>query len=268
MRPSLLTIAGTDPSSAAGVQVDLQVFRDLGWHGCSVITAVIAQNTQGASGWHVLSAEDVGAQLDAIFEDIPIAAVKIGVLPDAAHVHAMTRRLAARDLPTVVDPVLATGDGATSLVRDGALEAVRASGMMERVTVWTPNVPEAATLLGAKVEDVAAAPLMAARRLHQEWGPAAVLLKVGHILSDAGEVRDVFADASGARLLAGLPRLTSIGDVRGTGCQLSSAIATGLAAGQPPEQATERARLYLWDMLRRRARHVGTGRRVITRAGA
>jgi len=262
----VLTIAGTDPSGAAGIQVDLQVFRDLGHHGLSVITAVLWQNTQGVDGWRVLSASDLEQQIESIARDISPSAIKIGVLPSGEQVEVVAKYVKRAGVPVVLDPVLASGDGSTSLVEPGATEVMR-EVLMEHVTVLTPNLPELASFC---CEDDLSQSLLAgaAARGRQQLGVANLLLKAGHLPLDTSskEIADAFASEEGARSCKPLPRL-AVGDVRGTGCQLSSAIATGLADGLAPYEACERARAYLWDLLRRRARSIGRGRAVITRAG-
>ncbi|MEC9439960.1 MAG: hydroxymethylpyrimidine/phosphomethylpyrimidine kinase [Myxococcota bacterium] len=266
---NVLTIAGTDPSGAAGIQVDLQVFRDLGHHGLSAITAVLWQNTVGVQGWRVLSADDLAAQIDVLSRDISPAAIKIGVLPSIEQVEVVTRYIAHAGVPVVLDPVLASGDGSTSLVEPGAMDAMR-ERLMEHVTILTPNLPELVQLCG---EEVSEQELLAgaAWRGRAKLGVANLLLKAGHLPTHQrpDQIADAFASASdtSGRLCESLPML-SVRNVRGTGCQLSSAIAAGLADGLEPYAACERARVYLWDLLRRRARFIGKGRAVITRSGA
>mgnify|MGYP000029377793 CR=1 FL=1 len=268
---NVLTIAGTDPSGAAGIQVDLQVFRDLGHHGLSAITAVLWQNSVSVDGWRVLSAQELASQIDVLSRDIAAAAIKIGVLPSAEQVEVVARFVERAGVPVVLDPVLASGDGSTSLVEPGATEAMREL-LMEHVTVLTPNLPELALLCGESVDEQELL-AEAAGRGRELLGVANLLLKAGHLPESsrprpAAEIADAFASAShpDGKLCQPLPRL-AVKNVRGTGCQLSSAIAAGLADGLDAYAACERARKYLWDLLRRRARFIGKGRAVITRAG-
>ena len=258
MTDILLTIAGTDPSGAAGIQADLQVFRDFGFHGASVITSVLWQNTVGVRGQRPVELDVLRAQLDAVLSDLAVSAIKVGLVPTAAHWDVILDSLPAAT-PVVVDPVFASGDGRTPLVTQDVLDAVRRS--LSRVDVVTPNAPEAAALT-----DVAVATLDDALRAAEHLvalGARAVLLKAGHLSQRSQAIRDVWADAGGARLMQPLPAIEV--DVRGTGCQLSSAVAAGLARGDAPFDAAESARGYLSELLRLRRQRIGHGREVVVR---
>jgi hydroxymethylpyrimidine/phosphomethylpyrimidine kinase len=252
---TLLTIAGTDPSSAAGIQVDLQVFRDYGFHGASVITAVVWQNTIGVRGFRALEADDVIAQLDAVLDDLEVTVVKVGMVPTARQVDAIVERI--DQLAVVWDPVLRSGSGEAALVDPDAIDAIRRA--LPDVTVLTPNVPEAARLSGIEIETRADAHRAAGELLNR--GPDAVLLKTGHLDEGEDTFRDVFASADGIIDLEPLSAIDA--DVRGTGCQLSSAIAAEMARGAAAREACEHARRYLHEMLRTRRRSVGKGRDIV-----
>lgn len=254
----VLTIAGTDPSSAAGIQADLQVFRDHGLHGASVITAVLWQNTREVAGYRVLPAAEIGYQLDAILEDIPIAAVKVGMVPNEKIAWEIVSRFENSAIPVVVDTVFTSGSGKTHLTRDKP--RLVSDLLLPIATVATPNAREAAQILERDVTTENA--LEAAAELRERFGPISVLLKAGH-MNGQGEIRDVFADLAGARWMRPLERITV--DVRGTGCQLSSAIAAGLANERPVERACEDARVYLNELLLDHRRAIGKGREVIVR---
>lgn len=285
---SLLTIAGSDPSGGAGVQVDLQVFRDFGFHGLSVFTALVCQNTAGARGFEPVAPALVRAQLETLLEDIEPAGVKVGMLPNAAVVEVVADILTSprhAHLPLVLDPVLASSAG-QSLVETGCVDAMR-QYLLGRVQLLTPNLQEAGALLGRAIrsrDDFQRAPadLLA-------LGSEAVLLKAGHLPEiappaqgqgdDAQTVSDLFADATGTHALAALPRVPD--DVRGTGCQLSSALLACMvqarAAAATSGNCTvpgamiapvERARGYLNHLLHTRRRNIGRGRPVIVRAPA
>lgn len=260
---ALLTIAGTDPCGAAGIQVDLQVFRDFGFHGLSAISAVVAQNTSGVRAYEAVSEAIFKEQLDALAEDIPIEGVKIGMLPTVRSIEGVGRFLESTSPPFVVlDPVLASGDGAHALSAAGALEAL-VEVLVPRVSVLTPNVVEASAMLGrplATLDDL----LLAAEDLCR-LGCAGVLLKAGHLAHRSSDdlIRDIWADEEGAIVLEGLERIEA--DVRGTGCQLSSAILCGLVEGRSPREAGEGARGYLNRLLRTRAARPGRGRPLVIR---
>jgi hydroxymethylpyrimidine/phosphomethylpyrimidine kinase len=260
---ALLTIAGTDPCGAAGIQVDLQVFRDFGFHGLSVISAVVAQNTDGVRSYEAVSSLLLEAQLDALLEDIPIAAIKIGMLPTRESVLTVGRFLERKPSSIVVlDPIRVSGDGRRSLSTANAFAAL-IEVLMPLVDVITPNADEAAAILGrrlTRLEDL----LEAARELHERGCPG-VLVKAGHLpeIARSASISDVWADSDGSVVLEPLPTVDA--DVRGTGCQLSSAILCGRAMGLPPKEAVEQARCYLNAMLRTSTARPGRGRPLIVR---
>lgn len=258
----VLSVAGTDPSSAAGIQVDLQVFRDMGCHGLSAVTAVVWQNTQGVRGFEPMSGAVVAAQLEAVIEDLPVDAIKLGMLPSAEVVEVVADYMArwrARGVPVVCDPVLASGDGQVALASSQVVDAMRRR-LLPVVDVLTPNVPEAVALLGGQPFERLAQGAQALLEL----GPQAVLLKAGHWQDAQVEgFADCWADAQGVRLMPALPGIDE--DVRGTGCQLSSALAAGLAGGHTPYEAASRARELLNGWLWRRRLSPGKGRAMIVR---
>lgn len=268
--PTLLTIAGTDPSSGAGIQVDLQMFARHGFHGTSVITAILWQDTRRVHGWHIPPVEVFTSQLHVILDDIPPAAIKLGVLPTAATVTSLADTLDARassnaPLLVVHDPVLASGDGSYSLVESGTLESMR-ERLFPHVTCLTPNLPEAAALLDTPLQTLSQRPLpdIAAEIAHHTGVPM-ILLKAGHTHTTHDTIQDAIAapDMPPA-LLSPLPRqpLHTHG-VRGTGCQLASALTALLASGIPFPQAAEEARADLASLLATRAFSPGKGRPVI-----
>lgn len=258
---NVLTIAGTDPSGGAGIQADLQVFRDHGVHGLSVITAIVWQNTSKVIGWRSVSPEDLRAQLTAVFDDIDVAAIKIGMLGSAANMLVVGEVLKAARVPIVLDPVMTSGDGGTALIDsapDTLLALCRTLG--DDLRLITPNVPEAVALSTTDTNNLHPDGLehLAEALRHQIGRP--VLLKTGHA-DGTGELRDILVDDR-ARWLKPLPRIPD--DVRGTGCQLSSAIACRLAAGDDLLTAVETSRTYLSDRLKCRLR-IGKGRAVVVR---
>ena len=249
---NILTIAGTDPSGGAGIQGDLQVTRDHGFHGLSVVSAIVWQNTSEVRGWRATSREDLIAQLDAVFDDLEVMAIKIGMLGSTENANALAQRLADYGGPIVLDPVLTSGDGRTSMF-DASVDAMR--NLARIATLVTPNFPEA----NALATQATTTHSQLAELLSQELGTA-VLLKVGHVDS-TGDLRDVLADGT-TTILSPTPRVAD--DVRGTGCQLSTAIACRLGAGDDMLTAVETSRLYLSSMLKKRQK-VGLGRPVVVR---
>lgn len=260
--PLVLTIAGTDPSGGAGIQVDLQVMRDLGCHGLSVISALVCQNTRGVRGFEAVSPGTFRAQLDAIAEDFDLRAIKIGMIPGLESFQVLGAFLAELDpeVDVVLDPVLASGDGRRALHAEGWFEGLER--VRERVDLLTPNVPEAAQILG--LETAGNDALRLAREL-REAGWSRVLVKGGHLPHAPGQgVVDVLADEAGERSFEPLSRVEA--DVRGTGCQLSSAIACYRARGLDWHESIARARRYLNALLHHNAQRIGRGRPVVVRA--
>ena len=231
--PSALTIAGSDCSGGAGIQADLKTFAALGVYGASVITAITVQNTCGVRGVYPLPAHMVAEQLNAVLDDLPIAAVKIGMLSAADIVLAVAERLRAHKVATVViDTVMLSSSGA-ALLSDAALE-VMVTSLFPLATLITPNLPETARLL--RVSDICDIPRAGAALL--ALGAGAVLIKGGH--APGGDlVTDTLVTRDGVHAFTH-PRLATP-HTHGTGCALSSAITAGLAHGLPLVTAVERA---------------------------
>jgi hydroxymethylpyrimidine/phosphomethylpyrimidine kinase len=251
---NVLTIAGSDSGGGAGIQADLKTFSALGTYGASVITALTAQNTRAVTAIHEVPPEFVTAQLDAVFEDIEIAAVKIGMLSSPAIIEAVAtalRRHGPRHV--VVDPVMVAKSG-DRLLREEAVSILK-ERLLPMATVITPNLPEAAVLLDMPEVRDEAGMIEAAARL-RALGPAAVLLKGGH-MARADSV-DVLDDGTEPLTLAA-PRIATR-NTHGTGCTLSSAIAALLARGLPLRAAAGEAKAYLTGALQAADRlNVGRG---------
>lgn len=238
MIPNVLTIAGTDPSGGAGIQADLKAFSALGAYGASVVTALVAQNTRGVREFRTLDPDFVAAQIDAVFDDLRIDAVKIGMVGTAEVARAVADRLARHSARNVVvDPVMVAKSGDPLLAGD-AVAAIR-DRLLPLARVVTPNLPEAAVLLGAPAP--AAVPAMhgAARELHR-LGPEWILLKGGHL--DGPDCIDVLDDGRQSLELSA-PRIPTR-NTHGTGCTLSAAIAALLPRMEVVE-AVRRAKAYL-----------------------
>jgi len=238
--PNVLTIAGSDSGGGAGIQADLKTFSALGAYGASVITALTAQNTRGVTGVHAPDAAFVTAQLDAVFDDIRIDAVKIGMLANAAIVHAVAdalRRFAPRFV--VLDTVMISKSSHALLAPD-AVDALR-DALLPLATVVTPNLPEAAALLGdaaATTED----DMVRQGHALLRTGARAVLMKGGH-LPDAAASPDWLVDAAHTLRLGGTR--VPVGNTHGTGCTLSSAIAALLPQQPDLDSAVREAKAYL-----------------------
>lgn len=237
--PIALTIAGSDSSGGAGVQADLKTFSALGVYGASVITALTAQNTTGVSGIHQVPADFVTAQIDAVFSDLDVSAVKIGMVAQRATIDAIVAgllRWSPRQI--VLDPVMVATSGDRLLAAD-AVAALRTE-FIPRASLITPNLPEAAALLEEPVAASEAAIASQGQRL-LAMGCRAVLVKGGH--GQGRESIDYLFSANGTIALAA-PRLASQ-NTHGTGCSLSSAIAAGLAKGDDMETAVRHAKAWI-----------------------
>lgn len=236
-----LTIAGSDSSGGAGIQADLKSFSALGVYGASVITAVTAQNTCGVKSIEAVSPTMIADQIEAVFSDLDVSAVKIGMVGgvDAIMTVASTLRrcLARRPFPIVLDPVMIAKSGDVLLPQD-AVAAMRAE-LLPLATVLTPNLPEAAALLGREIARETHDTRAQAHQL-RALGPDYVLMKGGH--SDGEICTDLLLGEIETILSA--PRIHTR-NTHGTGCSLSSAIAAGLAQGMSVVEATRQAHDWL-----------------------
>jgi hydroxymethylpyrimidine/phosphomethylpyrimidine kinase len=237
--PNALTIAGSDSSGGAGIQADLKTFAACGVYGASVITALTAQNTQGVAAILQVPADFVTAQLDAVFGDLDVKAVKIGMVAERAVIDAIVAGL-ERWSPghVVLDPVMVATSGDRLLAPD-AVEALRTQ-LIPRAEIITPNLPEAAALLDVPAATAEAEIENQGRRL-LELGSRAVLIKGGH--GQGSESIDYLIGGNGTVALAA-PRIATK-DTHGTGCSLSSAIGAGLARGEDIETAVRHAKAWI-----------------------
>jgi hydroxymethylpyrimidine kinase/phosphomethylpyrimidine kinase len=243
MIPNLLSIAGSDPSGGAGIQADLKTFAALRCHGMAVITALTAQNTLGVKAIHLPPPDFAAAQIDAIFADIEVAAVKIGMLASAAIVGAVADRLAVhKPRSIVVDPVLVASSGDPLTTPDVAEAIVRL--LFPLATIVTPNQSEAALLTGLPrafdhVQKRGTAEALLA------LGAKAALVKGGHDCNASAD--DLLFDGSQEKIYSA-PRIATR-NTHGTGCTLSSAIAAFLARGLALPDAVGAAKEFLTGAL-------------------
>jgi hydroxymethylpyrimidine/phosphomethylpyrimidine kinase len=237
-----LTIAGSDSSGGAGIEADLKTFSALGVYGAAVITALTAQNTKGVAGVHQVPADFVAAQMDAVFSDLDVGAVKIGMLGDAAAIGAVAAGLDRHGAGNVVlDPVMVASTGADLLHAD-AMDAL--GRLIGRVSVVTPNLFEAAALLDvpmARDEDEMRVQGQALLSL----GVGAVLMKGGH--ASGLESVDLLVQADRVTRFAAERLETK--NTHGSGCTLAAAIAAGLAKGLALEAAVEEAKVYVTEAI-------------------
>ncbi len=234
-----VTIAGSDSGGGAGIQADLKTFSALGVYGASVIAALTAQNTKGVTGIHDVPPDFIAAQIDAVFSDFDVRAVKIGMLSNTAAIAAVATGLDRyKQSNVVLDPVMVATSGDRLLTSD-AVESLRRL-LIPKALVLTPNLPEAAALLDTSVAADEAAMRDQAQRL-LKLGAKSVLIKGGH--GSGAESVDLLVSSGGIERLAA-PRFATR-NTHGTGCTLSSAIAAGLAKGMTLIEAVRSAKTFV-----------------------
>ena len=234
--PTVLTIAGSDPSGGAGIQADLKTFTAAGVYGASVITALTAQNTQTVSGTMAIPADFVKQQLDAVLSDIRVDIIKLGMLPDADICEIITPYL--KDTPVVCDPVMISTSGC-SLIDDPAIAALT-EHIIPCATYITPNYDELNSLYGKEIKNIKTAGIVILKRFDNLLG---IVLKGGHINTDSQNVTDILLLKDGsniAEIVETNPRYHTK-NTHGTGCTFASAFAAFLAQKMDPTIAFSKA---------------------------
>jgi hydroxymethylpyrimidine/phosphomethylpyrimidine kinase len=244
--PVALSIAGSDSGAGAGLQADLKTFAALGVFGTCAVTAITAQNTSVVRHVHTLPPGLVVAQVTTVLEDLPVVAVKTGMLGDAAIITAIADLADAGRLPNlVVDPVLVSSTGTRLLEGDAVARYL--DRLFPHARVITPNLAEAAALLGTAIRT--RADRQEAARALGAAGPEVVVLKGGHPLrGDDGDAVDVVWDGTRCTELRA-PRVDSV-NVHGTGCSFASATAAGLAQGLDVDEALRAAKAFVHRAIR------------------
>jgi hydroxymethylpyrimidine/phosphomethylpyrimidine kinase len=234
--PCALTIAGSDPTGGAGVQMDLKTFSACGVWGCSAITALTVQGIHGVESVHGTGPEIVASQVRILLKEMPVGAVKTGMLWDTSTIRAVCRTLPTQ-VPLIVDPVLAASSGG-SLFEHGCEEAVDIyeKELIPRAHVFTPNLPEAEKILSCTIKNDQ--DIEDAARAFLDMGASSIVMKGGH-LDEGTTVRDRFFTADTRLVLEG-PR--SPHRLHGTGCCFSAALAAWIARGSDPRTAFSRAK--------------------------
>jgi hydroxymethylpyrimidine/phosphomethylpyrimidine kinase len=233
---NVLTIAGSDSCGGAGIQADLKTFSALGTYGMSVITAITAQNTKGVRMVREMDEEIVSEQINCLFEDIDIHAVKIGMVSSVAIIDTIGACLRDKGATIVLDPVMVSKSGCHLLKPESTEELIKV--LFPLTQVVTPNLFEAEVITGAKIENTAQMQA-AAEKIHK-LGARTVVVKGGHLTGDA---IDVFFDGKDFKLVRGIRINTT--NTHGTGCTFSSAIAAYLARGCEVYTAVEKAKAYI-----------------------
>lgn len=248
----VLSIAGSDPSSGAGIQADLKTLHALGAFGMAIPAALTVQNSRGVAAVEPVSPSMVSRQLDALLTDIKPDAIKTGMLLTKQNVMIVAKavkRFRIRNL--IIDPVLRSSSG-TMLLKPAAVSALK-NDLFPLACIITPNVPEAEALSGLSIKSANDMDFAAGRLL--DMGPAFVLIKGGH---GNGRATDTLY---GGKTILSFSTTRKKGEFHGTGCALSSAIAVFIAQGYPVEKAVEKAKQFV-DRLLKTAKPVGSNRRV------
>ncbi len=236
----VLTIAGSDSGGGAGVQADLKTFSALGCYGMSVITALTAQNTRGVTGIHPIPPSFAAEQMSAVFSDIGADAVKIGMLYSAELIEVVADQLDALGARNIVlDPVMVAQSG-DKLLQDEAIEAIK-KHLLPLADVVTPNIPEARVLLDQRLDNLE--DMQAGAKALAAFGSQSILIKGGHL--SAGDSTDLLYLSSEDRFVILEGERIETRNNHGTGCTLSSAIASYMARGCSIEQAVGKAKAYI-----------------------
>jgi len=238
-----VTIAGSDSGGGAGIQADLKTFSALGVYGASVITALTAQNTLGVTGIHDVPPDFITAQIDAVFSDLAVNAVKIGMLSAPAAIAAVAAGLDRwKQTLVILDPVMVASSG-DRLLAPAAIDILK-SALIPRALIITPNLPEAAALLDAPIAETEDEMRAQAEKL-LALGAKAVLIKGGH--ASGAEAIDLLVSREAVARLSAERVATK--NTHGTGCTLSSAITAGLAKGQRLGEAVSDAKQYVTEAI-------------------
>lgn len=256
VKPVVLTIAGLDPSGGAGIVADIKTISALGCFPAAAVTSLTFQNTTGVFGAEHQTADTLRAQVEPIVQDLSVAGAKTGMLPTAEIVAEVARLFSEEDLPApVVDPVVVATSGDV-LIDEEAFEILK-TRLFPLARIVTPNIPEAEKLAGFAIENED--DMRRAAEVIQSLGPHAVLVKGGHKQVRAGEAFDVLFSENGI-FTEFRSEYLEVGEVHGSGCTLSAAIAACLGKGLTLEEAVAAAKKYVTDAIRLASR-LGHGAR-------
>lgn len=237
-----LTIAGTDPTGGAGVQADLKTFQELQSYGMSVITSVVAQNTTGVQDIHHIPIDMIDEQLESVFSDMPVHAVKTGMIANIDMMEIIQKHLKDSNIPLVIDPVMVATSG-DALINEDARDYLR-KHLLPLCTVTTPNIPEAEFLTGMNIttlEEMQAA----AELIVHEYGAKNALVKGGHLVGDAV---DFLYD--GNTMHSYTEKRIDTVNTHGTGCTYAAAITAYLSHGLSLEDAVRKGKFFVTEAIR------------------
>ena len=241
---NVLSIAGSDPSGGAGIQADLKTFAANGVYGMAAITALTVQNTVGVQGIHLVPAKFVSSQIEAIFSDIAVSSVKVGMVANAEIAEEVGTTLAKyRNLISVVDPVM-VAKGGSPLLDKKAIQAVK-DNLLPLATIVTPNLPEAAILLGSSIAKSEEDMVYQGKAL-LNLGPKSILMKGGH--SEGVTSNDLLVTENNYVWFK--EKRINTKNTHGTGCTLSSSIASFLAKDYSVEEAVSKAKKFVTNAIR------------------
>lgn len=235
--PSVLTIAGTDPTGGAGIQADLKTFQELKSYGMSVITTVVAQNTTGVQDAHHLPIQMIEQQLDSVISDVPVHAFKTGMIAHIDMMKVIAEKIPKLDAPYVMDPVMVATSG-DPLIEEKARLYLR-EHLLPLTTLVTPNIPEAEYITGEKI-DTTDDMKRAAEQIVVNFGANGALIKGGHLKGDAV---DFLYDGTSMHTFSSKRIDTT--NTHGTGCTYSAAITAYLSQGLPLQKAVEKAKHFV-----------------------
>jgi len=240
----VLTIAGSDSSGGAGIQADLKTMSAIGCYGMSVITALTAQNTQGVSGIHAVPPSFAADQMSAVFTDIGADAVKIGMLYSAELIEVVAQQLKKYGAENIIlDPVMVAQSG-DKLLKEDAIDAIK-THLLPLADVVTPNIPEAQVFLDCKLSNLE--DMQDAAKILAHFGCRSVLIKGGHLTEN--DSTDLLYLSREDRFVILKSRRIVTRNNHGTGCTLSSAIASYMAKGYGIEDAVGKAKTYITNAI-------------------
>ena len=258
-RPVVLTIAGLDPSGGAGIVADIKTIAAFGCFPAAAITSITFQNTTGVFGAEHQTASSLRSQVEPIISDLQISGAKTGMLPTADIIREVVRIFSETQLPApVVDPVMVSTSG-YDLIGAEAADLLK-NDLLRRARVVTPNIPEAERLSGINIQNQS--DIRAAAEVIKQGGPAAVLVKGGHRISSSEDAVDVLLNEHG-EFIEFRDEYVDVGEVHGSGCTLSAAIASCLALGMSVEDSIRDSKRYITDQIRalKQSPRIGHGAR-------
>jgi hydroxymethylpyrimidine/phosphomethylpyrimidine kinase len=258
-RPIVLTIAGLDPSGGAGIVADIKTIAALGCFPAVAVTSITFQNTTGVFGAEHQTASSLRSQIEPITSDMLVSGAKMGMLPTAEIIREVMRIFRETELPApVIDPVMVSTSG-YDLIGAEAVDLLK-NDLLRLARIVTPNIPEAERLSGINIRNQSH--MRAAAEVIKQLGPAAVLVKGGHRLSDSMDAIDLLLNEDGT-FIEFREEYVEVGEVHGSGCTLSAAIASGLALGMSVEESVRQAKRYVTDRIRalKQSPRIGHGAR-------